>query len=305
MTATSGARAPAQMQLETSEGFLPSRDGLALRFLSQRSLGAPSDAAPGAALPCEVVIVHGYGEHLGRYDHVAEAFLARGHAVHRFEYRVHGLSQGRRAHVRRFDDNLDDLDAFLAHLGAPQGGRPRALVAHSLGGLICARFLQARGGVAQAGIARVVLSSPFFGLGFTPPAWKRAFSKLASRLLPALPVGNELSVSALTSDEEIQRRTAADPLYLHETTPRWFCEVERAQAAALEDAGKLTAPLLLLLGERDEIASPEASRRLFERLVSPHRAQRTFAGMRHELFNEVARDEVFTALFDWLEGPLG
>lgn len=282
------SQAGTPLPIEVAEGFLTSRDGCRLRWRSDMPR-APHQACG------TIAIVHGYGEHLGRYDHIVEAFSQRGFAVHRFEYRGHGLSEGKRAHVDRFSDYLDDLGAFLEHL-AQRTASPLTLVAHSLGGLISARWLQTRG--AQA-IERAVLCSPFVGLAFQPPAWQRAFSRLGSRLLPSLEVGNGLSVAQLTTDQDKQRETAADALYLRTTTPRWFCEVSAAQRALFEDANHLTTPLLMLLGSADPIASPEASRRFFEALPGPHKALITFDGMRHELFNERERVRVFAALFDW------
>ena len=294
-TLSNGARdenLQATLSVEADEDFLTARDGLKLRWRSET-------AADGATKG-EIAIVHGYGEHLGRYDHVAEACLRRGFGVHRFEYRGHGRSQGRRTHIDRFDDYLDDLDAFVTHVASRAKG-PITLVGHSLGGLMVARWLQTRGGHP---IARAVLSAPFVGLAFAPPVWKRALSKLGSRLFPALRIANGLTVEQLTSDEEKQRETAADPLYLTTTTPRWFCEVTAAQEALLKDGEHLTAPFLMLLGERDPIASPEASRRLFEAAQGTRKALITFDDMRHELFNERDRASVLAALFDWLERPL-
>lgn len=279
--------------VSAAEGFLKAKDGLELRWCSH------TPSAPGQAR-CEIALVHGYGEHLGRYDHVAAELNCRGYAVHRFEYRGHGLSGGRRAHVDRFGDYLDDLDVFLDHL-ARRTARPIAIVAHSLGGLISARWLQTR---AANAIDRAVLCSPFIGLAFQPPAWQRAFSRLGSRLAPSLSVGSGLTVAQLTTDEGKQRETAADPLYLHTTTPRWFCEVSAAQEALLGDAGCLATPVLMLLGSDDPIASPDAARRFFEALRCPNKSLLTFDGMRHELFNERERTRVFAALFDWLARPL-
>lgn len=277
------------LSAETAEGSLLARDGLRLRWRSD----VPRARGPAHG---EIAIVHGYGEHLGRYDHVVEAFNRRGFAVHRFEYRGHGLSEGARAHVDRFSDYLDDLDAFLDHLARRASG-PLTLVAHSLGGLISARWLQTRG---RQAIARAVLCSPFVGLAFQPPAWQRAFSRLGSRIAPRLRIGNGLSVAQLTTDEAKQRETAADGLYLRTTTPRWFREVSAAQQALFQDADRLTTPLLMLLGSADPIASPEASRRFFEALPAPHKTLVAFDGMRHELFNERDRERVFSALLDWI-----
>ncbi|MDR0966940.1 MAG: lysophospholipase [Myxococcales bacterium] len=294
--------AMALARAEMDEGFLAAKDGLKLRWRSHRPA---QDGAHG-----EVVLVHGYGEHLGRYDHIAAQFLCRGIAVHRFEYRGHGLSGGKRTHVERFSDYLDDLDVFLAHLVA-RGVQQITLIGHSLGGLISARWLQTRGSdsdgdgaggsVSGNAVERAVLCSPFLRLSLQPPLWQRGFSRLANRLFPSLAVGNGLSVAQLTSDPTIQAATAADHLYLRTTTPRWFCEVSAAQEALFQDAGRLTKPLLMLLGERDPIACPEAGRRLFGLLPGGgHQKLIAFDGMLHELFNERERAKVFEVVFDWL-----
>jgi len=267
------------------EGFFAARDNLRLFWRATE----PRDARAW------VGVVHGYGEHSGRYvplfDHLAE----NGIASAAFDYRGHGQADGRRGHCDSFGEYLDDLDRFHARLEAEAAGRPVFLLGHSLGGLIVARWLLE---AERPGLRGAIFASPFLELALKPSRLKVAAARLAGRVVPWLQVSNELTSDMLTRDEEMRRLVDRDPLYNRTTTPRWFEEAMAAQEQVRAGAHALRVPALVLVAEDDSIARPEAAVRFFEELGAADKTLRRFPGARHELFNELpevrrrAMDEV-------------
>ncbi len=290
---TSSASEKPGPELRLDEGFIASKDSLRLYW---RSL-VPVDPAQARA---HVAIVHGYCEHSGRYRETMERLARAGFAAHALDYRGHGQSDGRRAHVDDFGEYVADLESFLERVGGQAGGRKVFLMGHSLGGLICARWALGRKG----SVAALALVSPFMGMAFEPPRLKALFAKLADRVVPWLPVSNGLALEGLTHDPEIRRATERDPLYQHTTTPRWFREATRAQREVFERAAELTIPCQVMGGSEDPIADPKAIRRLYEAIGSEPKVFKPYAGMLHEILNELDRDRVFADLLAWWDQQL-
>ncbi len=280
--ATPGA-APA-----SDEGFLESFDGTRLFHRHQVPEGARA----------QVLFVHGYGDHLGRYPHVFEHLNAAGYGVHAFDYRGHGRSEGRRGHVGRFPDYVGDLNAFLEVVRprVPEGQK-LLLVAHSNGCLITARWILE----GQDAVSAVAMSGPFLKLGFEPPKAKIFASVLIGKVIPHLSVKNELSPEMLTHNPDFQKQTAEDPLYNQVTTPRWFTETLAAQEEVRRRASEITVPLLVMQGLEDTVVSPEASRAFFDAVTSPDKSWEGFEGMRHELYMETGRAAPLARLTAWLD----
>jgi alpha-beta hydrolase superfamily lysophospholipase len=283
MTEPKAAGQPATTELSEP---LQAKDGLQLHH---RSL-VPE--APRAA----ALVVHGYGDHAGRYVHVLEALAAAGFAAHALDYRGHGRAQGRRAYVARFGEYLDDVDAAVARVREQAPGLPLFLVGHSLGGLIAA-LMAARPGADYAG---VVLSAPYVRLRIDPSKVQLVLAKVVGRVIPFLPMKNPLTSAQLTHDAAMRKWTDDDPLYLHVVTPRWFTESNDAQARLLQEAGAIKAPLLVQVGAEDPVAHPDGGRAVHGAAGSADKTLREYAGMFHEIYNEVDRAQPIGDLVQWL-----
>jgi alpha-beta hydrolase superfamily lysophospholipase len=273
----------------TEEGFLSARDGLKLYWQTV----LPADPA---AAPAHVALVHGFAEHLGRHAEVTAALVAAGYVVHLFDCRGHGQSGGKRAHVDRFDDYLGDLEAMLARARGQAGQKPLFLVAHSHGGLISARYLLDKPDAVKG----IVFSNPFFRLKLKVSPLKIWAGKLIGRVLPALPIKNELNPELLTRDVAIQQATRSDPLYLLSATPRWFTEASAAQEAVLRRATEFVTPFTVLSGGADPLTDQSAAREFFEAATAKDKAFKKYDGLLHEIFHEPERDLVFKDLIQWL-----
>jgi lysophospholipase len=268
-------------------GDLVVADGLEL----YRCSWLPDDE-PAAAL----AVVHGYGEHGGRYRYLADAMVPLGYAVHVFDLRGHGRSPGVRGHIDRFADYVEDAGRFVDAVSAEQPGTPLYLLGHSLGGLIATAYTEER----PDGLAGLVLSSPFLRLRLPIGGAKRAAARVLSRVAPTRDIGNSIPADELSHEPEVVAAYTSDPLNHHVATARWAAEVLAAQGAALSAAGRLELPLLVMYAGADTIADPAASRELFAAASSADKTLRCYEGYYHELFNEVGRDAVFADLAAWL-----
>ena len=254
------------------------------------------DDEPAAAL----AVVHGYGEHGGRYRYLVDAMVPLGYAVHVFDLRGHGRSPGVRGHIERFADYVGDAGLFVDAIAAEQPGTPLYLLGHSLGGLIATAYAEER----PDGLAGLILSSPFLRLKLPIGGVKRAAAKVLSRVAPTRDIGNSIPADELSHEPEVVAAYTSDPLNHHVATARWAAEALAAQGAALSAAGRLELPLLVMYAGADTIADPAASRELFAAASSDDKTLRCYEGYYHELFNEVGRADVFADLAAWLEARL-
>ncbi len=274
------------------EGFFTAKDHLRLFW----TLDLP-DAPPRA----HVALLHGYADHVGRYRPVTEALVADGFAVHGLDYRGHGRADGRRGYCDRWPDYLGDLTVFWERVRKAAGGQKAFLLGHSHGALMAAR--QAASGGLE-GMAGLILSAPYFKLAIIPPATKVMAARLVGKVIPWLPIPNELKPEQLTRDPEIVRATHADPLYIRTVTPRWFIESTQAQAEALEQAVRVTAPIFIFCGSNDGVANPAAAKSYFETVGSTDKKFKEYPGMLHEPMNEIGREEVFRDISNWISAHL-
>ncbi len=269
------------------EGFLNSADHL--RLFWQRY----TPKSPRAT----VLVLHGGGDHCGRYPALTDALVRAGLQVALVDLRGHGQSDGRRWHVDTFQDNVADLDAFVAKLSQDGVARDRLfLLGHSHGALVAATWGLSRG----RHVAGFVFSSPFFKLAFPPPLLKLLAAKTIGKLVPFMAVPAGFEMSDLTTDPEMQRWTDRDPLYGRKTTPAWFEAATGAQREVMRRAPELRAPLLVLAAGDDHIADASVARAFVDAAGSRDKRLVVYDGFRHEIFNEVRRSEPIGEAVAWL-----
>jgi alpha-beta hydrolase superfamily lysophospholipase len=279
---------PNEAEARHEEGFVNSADHL--RLFWQRF--TPPD--PRAT----VAILHGAADHSGRFPAITTALVRAGFQVALLDFRGHGQSDGRRWHVDAFSDYLGDVDAFVAKLRADGVARGKLFIlGHSQGGLVSVLWGFAHGREVEG----FLLSAPWLRLALRPPLAKLLFAKVVGRLIPWLPIPARLDPADLSSDVDVQRWTARDPLYGRAATPRWFDQVLRTQLEVLRRAGEFEAPLLVLAPSADPIADVTATRQLVETVRSQDKRMVVYDGFRHEIFNEVRREEPIAEAIAWLE----
>lgn len=269
-------------------------------FVEREPASAAGIASPTARPRAVLAVVHGYGEHGGRYGNLAGAMVPRGYVVASFDHRGHGRSPGRRGHIDRFSSYVADTRAFLEELRERHADLPVILVGHSMGGLVAAALAEDD----DAGLSALVLSSPLFGLRLEVSALQRRAARLLSAVAPTVPLDNPLRNEDLSRDPEVVAAATADPLNHRKTTVRWGAEAMVAMTRTVEASGSLRVPLLLLVAGGDRIADPARSEAFFAGAGSEDKTMLLYDGFYHELFNELDRGRVFGDLSRWLDERL-
>jgi alpha-beta hydrolase superfamily lysophospholipase len=239
----------------------------------------------------EMLLLHGVGEHSGRYERTGGLFAAAGISVTAFDLRGNGGSGGRRADVARWADFHDDIEAMLARVRSGSQGRPVVLLGHSMGGLLCTEYLLSER--PQPDLA--VLSAP--GLDDGLPRWQHAIAPIASRVLPRLALKNAWGPEALSRDPDVGRRARQDPGCPQKATVRLGAASFAAQERVRSSLDGLRLTTLVFHGGDDPLVPPRASEP-FEGILGVTR--RLYPGLRHECFNEPEGPEVCADVIDWL-----
>ncbi len=274
-----------------STGFFRSTSDHRLFFRLWRS---PSESAI-------LILVHGIGEHSGRYERLASELRANDISVFAHDLLGHGRSIGQRGHISRFDDFTSDLRDFRAHVQQLVGEElPVFLMGHSLGGLISLRFLQQYPEIPWRG---AVLSAPALGLRMQVPRWKRAAARVLSRAVPWLALDNGIDATDLSHDEEVIEAYLRDPLVHRRISARLFAEMQAASSTARERMPDIAVPnLLLLLPLDDRICDTDASRAAVARIAKASKVTvYEYEGAFHEVFNETCGQRVVRDLQAWLD----
>ena len=269
--------------------FWTAADGARLALRWARAAGR----ARGA-----LILLHGWGEHGGRYGELAGWLAERGVSVWALDQRGHGRSPGKRGHVSRFAQFVSDVAALRKLVGGEEQA-PQLLFGHSVGGAVVLRYLE----TAPEGLAGAIVSSPFLAFAMAVPPWKRALARILLDLYPALPVATGLNVAHLSTDPAVGQAALSDPLYHRVMTPRAYREILLAQAAVLAEGRRIGVPLLVLLAGDDRIASRAASE-AFARGLGGEVSVTVYEGFFHEIFNEPQRARVYRDVERWLDHVL-
>ena len=248
-----------------------------------------------------VNLVHGLGEHSGRYAHVAEAMTKAGYNFIGFDLRGHGLSEGKRGHTPNIDYLMDDITLFLEKSVAFfEDQQPNFLYGHSLGGLLVINYGLRR----KPKLAGVISTDPALGLSFEPPKAKLAVGKILAGLAPAMAMSNGLEVEALARDVAIVKAYQDDALVHDRISAKLAMELIDGGAYAMAHAEEWTLPLLLMHGTADRISSPEASE-TFAQKAGDAVTLKLWDGYYHEVHNDLGKDKVIETMLDWLNAKQG
>lgn len=269
----------------------PAPDGTSLAY----------DAYEPAGARAQVLLVHGWSDHAGRYRGLGERLAAAGMAAYAIELRGHGRSGGRRGHLSRFSQLLGDLQAFRRQL-RPRGavGTPQVLFGHSFGALVVLRYLETQPSLPPAA---AVLSAPFLGVARPTPLWRQAATRLLGDLWPTLSLPALQDVDHLSRDPERNAAYAADPAVCGRMTLGAWREIQWAQHAIVADGARIETPLLFLLGGEDRVADAHLARAFADGLKAPAEV-RWYAEMYHEVLSDPQKDQVMGHLVAFLDAHL-
>jgi alpha-beta hydrolase superfamily lysophospholipase len=277
--------APSANQLLTCDGdTLLCRHWPAVAPTAASSVGATLGREPRTWL-----LVHGLGEHSGRYLALAEWLQSRGDTVHAYDQRGHGLSSAPRGHIARPQQLVEQLVEVVEGLATPI-----YLLGHSLGGLVAASAVS-RGLIEPRAL---VLSSPALALPLR--TWQKWAVALLPHVAPNLILGNGLDAEQLSHDSKVVEAYRTDPLVHDRISARLGQFLATEGEYVRSQAPNWKTPTLLLYAGADRLVDPAGSRAFYSRANSDYVKAQEFTDLRHEIFNELARDNVLRALEDWL-----
>lgn len=276
---------PADAQSVSS--FVASRDGTRIAYR----------AWPKGQASITFAVVHGLGEHAGRYASFADAMAKRGFGTFAMDLRGHGLSEGQRGHVDSWAQWLDDIGAFLGVVETHVGGEVVPL-GHSFGG---AAMLSAALDHRLRNARRFIVSSPALKVKVAVPQWKVSLGEVASRVMPRLALSNEVDAKTISRIPEVVTAYQTDPLVHPKVSARMYTEWQRATQDILKRAGEIKLPFLLTAGTDDQLIDPAGSEELHRRAPATSELH-LLPGRYHEPYNDLGSEEVFDLIARWLTG---
>ncbi|HEX9135373.1 MAG TPA: alpha/beta hydrolase [Nitrospirota bacterium] len=273
--------------LQSHDEYVAARDGL--RLFTQRYACVNPVA--------EIILVHGFGEHSGRYRALVEYLNAHAYAVTAYDHRGHGRSEGLKGHVQRFNHYVGDLELFVSRLRTQGQSRRLFIVGHSMGGLIALCYAAAH----PDRVDGMVISAPLLAVAAPIPPAKLMIGRIAARWMPRLRLHNGLDPSSLSRSPEVASAYTSDPLVSFRVSARWFAETTIAMEEVMEAAPRIHLPMLILQGGEDRIASPGTTGQFVNHLGSSDKEFGLYPGLYHELFNEPEKYEIYDRVSRWLE----
>ena len=273
---------------------LPVTDGA---LLACYDWALPRHATPRGT----VLLVHGLGEHMGRYDALAQDLNRWGFAVRGYDHYGHGQSQGQPgtlpSDTRLLDDLAEMVDATREHMASNMApGAPLILLGHSLGGLVAGRFVA----LNLRPVDALVMSSPALDPGLSPV--QKLLLATLPRIAPNLCVSNGLDTRYLSHDDAVAQAYRADRYCHDRVSGRLARFIADAGPATVAQAARWTVPTLLLFAGSDRLVNPAGSRAFAAAAPRSMVTVQAFEPLYHEIFNEAepARREVLVVLRGWL-----
>ena len=242
-----------------------------------------------------VYLIHGLGEHTGRYDHIGKVFSKKGFHMVGFDLRGHGLSEGPRGHTPGLTNLFDDISIFIEESQRYLGNSiPNFLYGHSLGGNLVINY----GLHNNLELQGVIVTSPALQLSNPQPSWKITLAKLMADKLPHFKMKNGLETKALSRDAAIVAAYEND-VYVHDKiSARLGLVLLESGWQALEKAEHWNIPLLLMHGTADRITSHKASE-AFTQKAGDCVTFISWEDYYHELHNDIGSDQVIEKMVDW------
>ena len=275
--------------MKTESGNIRAQDGTSIYWK-----GWVPDNSPKAI----VHVIHGYAEHIDRYGNVVNELLPAGYAVFGTDHRGHGKSQGKRGHVKSFQEFIDDEKQFRHDvIRARFPGIPYFVLGHSMGSLIAMNYVEQN----AEDVKGLVLSGTGSQPGTDIPKILLTLTKILSKILPAVHVKSPLPPEFISRDMAVVKAYIDDPLVYNVITPRLAHEMNRYVVIGAQNAFKIKIPVLIQLGSRDTAFSGQ--KELFEMIGAKDKTFKQYEGLKHEVYNELVADrvKVLADLRSWLD----
>nr|WP_269106725.1 alpha/beta hydrolase [Massilia sp. TS11] len=252
---------------------------------------------PRAQAKGGVVLMHGLGEHSGRYTPIARFFNEQGLSVRSYDLRGHGRSGGARGDVPNGTPLLVDAELLIDDF-ARQLDQPPFLFGHSMGGLFATQFALSR----RSPLRGLMLSSPALAVDLS--ALQRRLLGLMLRLAPWFGVPNGLRPEFLSHDANVVRAYRQDPLVHNKISARLLQSMLQAIEVCQAQAGTLSLPCCLIVAGDDHLVNPAGAQRFFAGLQQGMAEMHVYESCYHEVFNEPEAPSAFDDLARWLQQRL-
>ena len=254
---------------------------------------------PEGSCRAVVVLVHGMGEHAGRYQHVAQQFTNQHIALLTYDQRGHGFSSGKRGHAD-FYQMLEDVGEMLKLAKESFPEKPIILYGHSMGGSVALYALLEHPDY-QENVSGLVLGSPWFRLSKQPVRPVVALARMLSKVAPQITLSSNIDPALLSSDAAVGEAYSKDPLVHRRISVGLFSQINQAGSEAVDRVGELKIPLLIIHGSDDKITCHKTSKRL-AKAAGSKAVYREWGELQHELHNEPEGAEVVSYVLAWIAG---
>ena len=276
--------------MQHDESSFTATDGTSLYYQRWRPDGKPRAV---------MVILHGFGDHSGRYMNVIDHFEPLGLAFYSFDYRGHGMSAGNRGYIESWSEYHDDLDSFLSLVKEQEKNLPLFIYGHSMGGTVILDYLLHN----QIDIKGVIASAPLLAQPGISPILVM-LSRILSRVKPGFPINTKLNADTISRDKNEVLKYVTDPLVHSTGTPRLGTELTATINQIHENAGKFKYPLLIVQGSDDALVPIEGTTEFFENVSSEDKKMNIYPHGFHELHNDNDKEKVLSDIADWLQKHL-
>lgn len=252
---------------------------------------------PDTQPKASILIVHGLGEHISRYDNLVNHLVPRGYALYGLDHEGHGKSQGQRVFVNRFRTYIDDLRTFHTMVCKDNPIFPVFMLGHSMGGLIAVAYAADY----QSDLAGLILSAPLLKAGESVSGGTIMAARILSALVPRTGV-QALDSTFLCRDKSVVEAYNNDSLvYRGKITARLGSEMFSTMSSVQQQLSSIRLPLLIMQGSDDKLVNQAGSMLLYEKASSTDKTLKIYDGFYHEIFNEPERDKAFKDLDKWLD----
>lgn len=273
--------------IQEHQDFFQTRDGQELYY----SVLKPS---PAKAI---ILLLHGMGEHSGRYQSFAKFLAKSGWIVYRYDQRGHGRTPGLRCYAESLEVLIEDLVEFLHWIKAQHKRKQVFLLAHSFGGQVALNFLAEHPKMVKGAI----LSSPNIALAMKVPWYKRVIGPLAAKVLPSLSIPNDINPKWISHDPKVVQAYQKDPMVENKITLRLGSEILKNHEELPKMAKKIHTPVLFFQGSADRITCPQGTKDFFAQVSAKDRQLKIYPGFYHETLNEQGKEKVYRDVLHWLE----
>lgn len=244
-----------------------------------------------------VALIHGQGEHIQRYEHLATYYNNNGVAVWGYDQQGFGKSEGPRGHAPNLDAYLNDVGSFIEQVNSQFPGLPIFLYGHSMGGNVVLNYSLRKKDTRLTGI---IATGPWIRLAFEAPAIKVLAGRLMRSILPKLALSSGLDTRLLSKDPAVVNAYNKDPLVHDKVSAAAGISLIEGAAWINAYSESTPCPMLLMHGDSDGITSCPATQALSERLTGPA-TWKAWSGMYHEIHNEPDQKAVFDYTLHWIE----